>query len=90
MEWIDLIDAEKVCWSLVSQAFGFWLCWIMQAKPAKQELEHLKKAAKTKVVSIRNHLQESEELLDRLGKEYPHLLDGSLDGIPKPRGWRYQ
>jgi len=90
MEWIDLIDVEKVCWSLASQAVGFWLCWITQAKPAKRDLKQLKTAAKGKVVSMRNHLKESEELLDRLSKDYPHLLDGSLDGIPKPRGWRYQ
>ena len=89
MEWIDLIDVEKVCWSLASQAFGFWLCWIMQAKPAKQELLHLRQVEATKS-EFKNVLAESEELLDRLGKEYPHLLDGSLDGIPKPRGWRYQ
>ncbi|HBH88423.1 MAG TPA: hypothetical protein DDY27_00880 [Hyphomonadaceae bacterium] len=89
MEWIDLIDVEKVCWSLVSQAFGFWLCWIMQAKPAKQELLQLQQVAATKR-EFRNVLAESEELLERMRKDYPGLLDGSLDGIPKPRGWRYQ
>lgn len=93
MELIDLIDVEKICWSLVSQAFGFWLCWIMQAKPAKQNLEQLKVAARGKVASMRNHLKESEELLERLRTDYPHLMNAGPRKPTSPyhpRGWRYQ
>ncbi len=93
MEWFYLIDVEKVCWSLVSQAVGFWFCWITQAKPAKRSLKQLKTAAKGKVVSMRNHLKESEELLERLRTDYPHLMDAG-PRKPRspyhPRGWRHQ
>ena len=93
MEWFYLIDVEKVCWSLVSQAVGYAICWFSSAKPAKQDLEQLKVAARGKVASMRNHLKESEELLERLRTDYPHLMDAG-PRKPKspyhPRGWRHQ
>lgn len=93
MEWIELIDVEKVCWSLASQAFGFWLCWITQAKPAKKELEQLKKAAMKKVVSIKSHIADAESLLERLSKDYPHLMNVTPKKSKSPyvsQQWRRQ
>ena len=72
--WIDVLFA------IINQAIGYWICRCY----AKREMQQLKSQAKVKVASIRNHLEESEELLERLSKDYPHLMQADPSKAKSP------
>ena len=89
MDWIsmDLLN-ERTGWMLVAALFGwiqgalsvYWIC----LRPAKLEHRQLKDRALVKVKSIGAKLDESEELLDRLSKDYPHLFQDRYGTPTKP------
>lgn len=87
MDWIDMdLFNERTGWMLLVAFLG-WVqgalsvYWIF-LKPAKREHRQLKDKAMVKVRSIGAKLEESEELLDRLSRDYPHLFNG---GPASPR-----